>query len=101
MQLLNPRRNSAGTDGWPAFFAWFWRRVGIKVRTSICPPRTLTSRHGCGCTAGPFSTRPSSKANLELCSGHTMLSPSSLPSESGPLKWEQGGLPCSAGFGEG
>ena len=34
-------------------------------RTSIWPFRTRTSRHGCGCTAGPSSTRPSSSANRE------------------------------------
>ena len=35
------------------------------LRTSIWPFRIRTSRHGCGCTAGPSSTRPSSSANRE------------------------------------
>ena len=39
--------------------------IASGLRTSIWPFRTRTSRHGCGCTAGPSSTRPSSSANRE------------------------------------
>jgi len=58
------------------------------LRTSIWPLRTRVSKHGCRWTAGPSSTRPSSSANRERCQGHRMLSPTSSPSESGPLKCE-------------
>src|SRR6185437_5470293 len=36
-----------------------------RLRTSICPLRARTSKHGCGWTAGPSSTRPSFNANRE------------------------------------
>ena len=47
--------------------AWMDHLMGATdLRTSICPSRMRTSRQGCGCTAGPSSTRPSSRENLEL-----------------------------------
>jgi DNA topoisomerase-1 len=57
--------------------------------TSILPSRTRASIRGCAKTAGPSSTAPVRRSNREPCHGQITLSPSRVPSASGPPRWVQ------------
>jgi hypothetical protein len=60
-----------------------------RARTSICPARTRTSKHGCGKGDGPSSTPPSLRANRDPCQGQRIARSSTWPSERGPPRCAQ------------